>query len=127
MIGNKTFVYRTSHNTTCNSYIHNTIYNGYINLQRNLLPQSMFRRPVNFYQTTRYHKPEGCYLHSYTCKNLKPFKAMNLYFHKMSYLNNNCSAPSSRMSNWGDFLTSSSPNSSCESYILVQINFPQYL
>ena len=51
-------------------------------LQRNLLPQSMFRRAVNFYQTTRRHMPEDCYLHSYTCKNLVTFKAMKLYFHK---------------------------------------------
>jgi len=32
MIGNKTFGYRTSHNTTCNSYICNTMYNSYINI-----------------------------------------------------------------------------------------------
>jgi hypothetical protein len=39
-------------------------------LQRNLLPQYKFRRPVSFYQTTRHHMPENCYLHSYTCKHL---------------------------------------------------------
>jgi len=33
MTGNKTFGYRTSHNMTCNSYIHNTIYNSYINIK----------------------------------------------------------------------------------------------
>ena len=32
MIGNKTFGYRTSHNTICNSYICNTIYNSYIKI-----------------------------------------------------------------------------------------------
>jgi hypothetical protein len=32
MIGNKTFGYRTSHNTTCNNYIRNTIHNSYINI-----------------------------------------------------------------------------------------------
>jgi len=63
-------------------------------LQMNILPQSMFRRPVNFYQTTWRHMPEDCYLYSYTCKNLKPFKVMNLYFHKTSYVNLSCSTVS---------------------------------
>ena len=61
-------------------------------LQRKQLPQSMFRRPVNFHQTTRRHMPKDCYIHSYICKNLKSFKTMKLFFHKMGYLNNNCPA-----------------------------------
>jgi hypothetical protein len=32
MKGNKTFGYRTSHNTVCNSYIPNTIYNSYMKI-----------------------------------------------------------------------------------------------
>ena len=70
-------------------------------LQRNLQPQSRFRRLVNFYQTTWRHMPGDCYLHNYTYKTLKPFKAMNLYFHKLSYLNNNCPAP--QFFFWGGF------------------------
>jgi len=115
-------------------------------IQKNLPPQPMFKSPVNVYQTTRPHMPEDCYLHSYTCKNLKSFKAMDPCFHKMSYLNNNCPAPQfslallynavsgfyltalrSRMNNWEEFLTSEVQVPLVNSNSLVQINFPENL